>query len=103
MLSIGSQKVRYDLANEKQQNSILLQGAGIFLCSMLHASHKIIFSKEEMKNNLISIIYRFIQSYSHTFQVAQTVKDLPAMWVGDLGLIPWLRRSPGEKHGNPFQ
>ena len=23
--------------------------------------------------------------------------------VGDLGLIPWLRRSPEEGHGNPLQ
>ena len=26
-----------------------------------------------------------------------------ACYVGDLGSIPGLRRSPGEGHGNPFQ
>ena len=93
---------RHDLVDE-QQNSIQLQGARIFLCPMLQTSHKISFSKEEMKNNLISIIYTFTQSYLHTSQVAQTVKCLPAEWVEDLGLIPGLRRSPGEKPGSLLQ
>ena len=34
------------------------------------------------------------------------VKNLPAMWetwVGDLGLIPGLGRSPGEGNRNPLQ
>ena len=36
--------------------------------------------------------------------VAQTVKNLPAMWeMGDLGLIPGLERSPEGGHGNPLQ
>ena len=34
--------------------------------------------------------------------MAQTVKNLPAVW-GDMGLIPGLGRSPGEGHGNPLQ
>ena len=28
---------------------------------------------------------------------------MPETWVGDLGLIPGLRRSPGGGHGNPVQ
>ena len=38
--------------------------------------------------------------------VAQLVKNPPAMretWVGDLGLIPGLGRSPGEGKGYPLQ
>ena len=38
--------------------------------------------------------------------VAQLVKNPPAMretWVGDLGLIPGLGRSPGERKGYPLQ
>ena len=38
--------------------------------------------------------------------VAQLVKNLPAVqetWVGDLGLIPGLGRSPGEGNGYPLQ
>ena len=31
------------------------------------------------------------------------VKNLPAVWEGDLGLIPELRRSPGEGHGYSLQ
>ena len=31
------------------------------------------------------------------------VKGLPAMWEGDLGSFPGLRRSPGEGNGNPLQ
>ena len=34
--------------------------------------------------------------------VAQMVKDLPPN-TGDLGLIPGLRRSPGEGNGDPLQ
>ena len=34
--------------------------------------------------------------------VAQTVKNLSAS-AGDLGLIPGLRRSPGEGNGTPLQ
>ena len=34
--------------------------------------------------------------------VAQTVKNLPAMWV-DLGSIPGLGRCPGERNGYPLQ
>ena len=94
---------RHDLADEQQQSSTRLQGASIVLCPTLQTSRKIIFSREEMKNNLISIIYTFIQSCLHTSQVAQTVKCLPAEWVEDLGLIPGLRRSPGEKPGSPLQ
>ena len=30
------------------------------------------------------------------------VKNPPAN-SGDIGLIPWLERSPGEGNGNPFQ
>ena len=37
-----------------------------------------------------------------TSLVAQMVKNLPYN-VGDLGLIPWLGRSPGGRHGNPLQ
>jgi len=33
--------------------------------------------------------------------VAQIVE--PASNAGDLGLIPWLGRSPGEGNGNPLQ
>ena len=39
--------------------------------------------------------------YSWAPLVAQTVKNLPAMW--DLSLIPGLGRSPGGGHGNPLQ
>ena len=38
--------------------------------------------------------------------VAQTVKNLPAMWmtwVRSLGSLPGLGRSPGGGHGNPLQ
>ena len=37
--------------------------------------------------------------------VVQTVTNLPANAgdTGDAGLIPWLRRSPGEGNGNPLQ
>ena len=38
-------------------------------------------------------------------QVALMVKNPPAN-AGDIrevSLIPWLGRSPGERHGNPFQ
>ena len=41
-------------------------------------------------------------SCSRTSLVAQTVKDLPAM-VGNLGSVPGLGRSPGERNGNPLQ
>ena len=34
--------------------------------------------------------------------VVQLVKNVPVK-VGDLGLIPWLGRSPGGGHGNPLQ
>ena len=34
--------------------------------------------------------------------VAQTVKNLPVMWL-DLGSIPESKRSPGEGNGNPLQ
>ena len=37
-----------------------------------------------------------------TSLVAQMVKK-SAYNVGDLGLIPWLGRSPGGRHGNPLQ
>ena len=44
--------------------------------------------------------------YSWASFVAQSVKNLPAMYSinpGDLGLIPGLGRSPGKGHGNPLQ
>ena len=41
-------------------------------------------------------------SCSRTSLVSQTVKDLPAM-VGNLGSVPGLGRSPGERNGNPLQ
>ena len=31
--------------------------------------------------------------------VAQLIKNMPAMWEGDLGSIPGSRRSPGEGNG----
>ena len=34
--------------------------------------------------------------------VAPNVKNLPAMWERDLGLIPGSRRSPGGGHGTPL-
>jgi len=34
--------------------------------------------------------------------VTQRIKHLPAM-QGDLGLIPGLKRSPGEGDGNPLE
>ena len=34
--------------------------------------------------------------------MAQLVKNPPAMYVGDLGLIPGLGRSPGEGEGYPL-
>ena len=37
-----------------------------------------------------------------SFQVALAVKNTPAS-AGDVGLIPWLGRSPGEGNGNPLQ
>ena len=33
--------------------------------------------------------------------VAQTVKNLPAVW--ETGFDPWVGRSPGEENGNPLQ
>ena len=35
--------------------------------------------------------------------VAQTVKNLPAMWETRLGSIPRSGRSPGEENGNPLE
>ena len=35
--------------------------------------------------------------------MAHLVKNLPAMWAGDLGLIPGLGRSPEEGNGYPLQ
>ena len=35
--------------------------------------------------------------------LAQTVRNLPACKAGDLGLIPGLGRSPGERNGHPLQ
>jgi len=35
--------------------------------------------------------------------MAQTIKNMPAIWEGDLGLIPGSRRSPGEGNGYPLQ
>ena len=38
-------------------------------------------------------------------QVLLVIKNLPAKVrdIRDMGLIPGLRRSPGERNGNPFQ
>ena len=55
-----------------------------------------------------SLCSHFILSYMFSFhtsglnQVAQAVKNLPAMQA-DLGLIPGLGKSPGEGNGNPLQ
>ena len=40
---------------------------------------------------------------SWAFLVAQLVKNPSACNAGDLGLIPWLGRSPGEGKGYPLQ
>ena len=39
---------------------------------------------------------------SQGFPSGSVVKNLPAM-AGNLGLIPGLGRSPGERNGNPLQ
>ena len=36
------------------------------------------------------------------FPGGSAVKNLPAS-TGDVGLIPWSQRSPGEGNGNPLQ
>ena len=42
-------------------------------------------------------------SWDRASLVAQLVKNLPVVSVGDLGLIPGLGRSPGEGNSNPLQ
>ena len=44
----------------------------------------------------------YLLQYSWASLVAQTVKNLPAMWE-DLGSVPGLGRSSGEGNGNSFQ
>ena len=56
----------------------------------------------------LEILFLFIKGYflSGASLVAQSVKNPPTMletWVGDLGLIPGLGRSPGEGKGYPLQ
>ena len=43
-----------------------------------------------------------LSNFTHFTLIAQLVKNLPAMWE-NLSLIPGLRRSPGEGHGNSLQ
>ena len=45
---------------------------------------------------------RYFTYIPWAFLVAQTVKNLPAMWE-DLGSVPGLGRSSGEGNGNSFQ
>ena len=55
-------------------------------------------------SHLLSILL-MVMYVSLGFLVAQRLKHLPASAcnVGDLGLIPWSRRSSGEGNGNPLQ
>ena len=43
----------------------------------------------------------YLLQYSWASLVAETVKNLPAMW--ETGAIPGLGRSPGGGHGNQLQ
>ena len=46
-------------------------------------------------------IYTYVYTYTH-FPGGSSVKE-SACSAGDLGLIPGLGISPGERNGNPFQ
>ena len=53
---------------------------------------------------ILLVLFGFIHNWASL--VAQLVKNLPAMqetWVGDLGSIPGMGRSPGEGKGYPPQ
>ena len=53
----------------------------------------------------VMVLLPFVGSWSwdRASLVAQLVKNLPVVSVGDLSLIPGSGRSPGEGNGNPFQ
>ena len=68
-------------------------------------TNQIIFRKER-RNYTLTLIH--CQSYTHLIisnldlPGGSVVKNLPAN-AGDVGLIPGLGRSPGERNGNPLQ
>ena len=67
-----------------------------FSIRVILASYNELSSVPFMKSSLSDWYINYF-----SFQVALAVKNTPAS-AGDVGLIPWLGRSPGEGNGNPL-
>ena len=104
-----------------QPTSVLLPGkshrqrslAGYSLCSrkeldtteQLNNSNKKCRIIDTQNWNRVYFCHHYPQEITYLLQGGSTVKNLPAKAgnAGDMGLIPRLRRSPGEGNGNPLQ